>query len=157
MNFKQFVEYVNLSSVPVMVKFKKSIEDLESFASEGMIAQVINAASSLGVNTGNVYDINFDFSVQAELNKGLQGHDFYINHGDGKSTLGTAIEAHMITPNLIDNMYWYDEDNQMENTDKYFEILDQNAVYQAYSSSGTSLGYLAWMEDRVLKGLLCQS
>lgn len=138
MNGKDFAEMIKGGIHPVVV-FNKDIEELETYAENGMRARVVSAI----LKHDDVVMLRVDYSEFDEFNKQFETAS-YFNKDDGNPTL-TAREAGYYIPQ--DSLY-IDSNSEVP-----FVVEDaaRLKLYDQYlkDDKKSAFGYTQWLEDRL--------
>ncbi len=135
---QDLIRRVKTGAQPV-VTFKDGIGDKESYAEEGMRARLL----SVEQERDGVVKIRFDFEEFEAHNRPLESRNYYDRSG---VACLTAREAGYYKPQ--EDLY-FDRDEQLYSL-LTVEDAAAERVYAAYKAEESPLGYVAWLEQKLL-------
>jgi hypothetical protein len=126
-----------------VVRFKKTIEDMDTYFEKEMMAKIVNISHDCGDHFSIVFSVkNFN-----DHNAILETANYYDTHGDGCLT-ATEANMHPRRNHMCEDVYFMNNDR----VEEWFEIVsdDGTELFGQYESMPRcGMSYVQWLEARV--------
>lgn len=126
-----------------VVRFKKRIENMETYFEADMMARVINIFNEMEDHFGIVFTVE----AHDDYNKDFETANYYDNTGNACLTAREA-DMHPNRNHMNEDVYFMNDDR----VEDWFEIVsdDGTELFSQYESMPRAgMSYVQWLETRV--------